>query len=167
MESYSNMYMQQIRHDLDLLCPVARRSDLLMRGVINSSLLIPPKKGPLRCNRYLTCLPVRSQCDLTFHHVYTSICYFINRAPHQLPVGFLSLDSILFIFFQLFEEKPSGEIKFTIYHYFSSLKIGNAGYLSPVGGESTHRGGRIHSVAHRGCRPSHSRQEDQARSALV
>lgn len=99
--------------------------------------------------------------------MYTGICYFINRSPHQLPVGFLSLDSILFVFFRVFEEKPNGEIKFTVYHNFSDLKIGNAGYLSSVGGGGIHRGGRIHSVAHRCCRPPHSRQEDQARSALV
>ena len=105
------VHLQQIRHDLDPLCPVARKSGLAMRCVTShpsSFIFFPPKISPPDAADISSCLHSRSASLVFFQHVYSSIRYPITQAS-AISGCFLSLESICIVSLQFLEEKSSGD----------------------------------------------------------
>ena len=105
------VHLQQIRHDLDRLCPVARKSGLAMGCVTShpsSFIFFPPKLGPPDAADISSCLHSRSASFVFFQHVYSSIRYPITKAS-AISGCFLSLKSICIVSLQFLEEKSSGD----------------------------------------------------------
>lgn len=168
----------KIRHDLDPSLPRRNAGLGLVNALCNKlfSFDSTQKRAPQFATdtSTLSSFALNASSSLWFFTTMCTIAYAtpINRAPTSAS-GLVSFARFYFIclpyrFF--WEERPKSKrgIKFTIYQIFSNCKSPrNAGYLSAVGSDGVHRGGGIHSVAYRRRRPPHSRQEDQAHSALV